>query len=281
MTGGKLRKYASILPWLKKEAFQQVGLIGSANSNHIVSAAQLLIASGIQVVPIVKQSWAKGSNQTLLELLIDRSDWIEIDNQTWFEAENIAEKWAKDQSNAGIKTAFLPEGAFVSEALLGAMTLSKEIIEQSQYLKTDFQHIFIDAGTCLSAIGLAFGLAELSFSGQLHVVSMAEDENGYWQRWENASNWLPADQKEDIEAFKSNIALYRPVSAPRFGTKNQTVMDAIQRYARDFGLLTDPIYSAKHLMTCEMVISSLPEDEPVLIIHGGGAQSLLGFLSSE
>lgn len=281
ITGGKQRKYASILPWLRDEEIEQVGLIGSANSNHLVSAAQLLLAAGIQAIPISKQNWTKGSNQDLLALLVDKTEWLEIEGAAWQDVEHFAASWAKRQTLSGRKTIFLPEGAFVPAALPGAMTLAGAILKDQAQLETNFQHIFIDAGTCLSAIGLAFGLAEAEYKGKMYVVSMAEDAHGFWMRWNRAIDWLPAREQAQANAFKNQIVLHRPVSGPRFGSKNQTVMDAIQRYARNFGLLTDPIYSAKLLMTAEAIIPLLPENEHVLIVHGGGAQSLLGFIDSK
>ena len=43
ISGSKKRKYASLIPFLKKNKFDCVGVIGGSNSNNVIGLVQLLI----------------------------------------------------------------------------------------------------------------------------------------------------------------------------------------------------------------------------------------------
>lgn len=276
MTGGKLRKYASLIPWLKSQNFKEIGLIGGSNSNHLVSASQLLLAEGFKPKPIVKANYSKGSNFQLLDLLVPQSDWKIIASEDWNSVDQIANDWKMESPTT---RTFLPEGAFMEPALHGAMTLADDIWRNCDEHQIAFQNICIDAGTCLSAIALAFGLHQQGFSGNLHVVLMAESKAGFFERWNQAKIWLTGDQALTVDNFLEQIRLYPSITAPKFGNVNVTIRNAIPRFAREFGILTDPIYLAKLFLTCESILDQLLQGENMLLIHGGGAQSLLGFLN--
>jgi 1-aminocyclopropane-1-carboxylate deaminase len=277
ITANKLRKFASILPQLREAGIRQAVVIGSANSNNVVAACQLLLQEGIRPLPFLKKTAAAGTNQFLLRLLVDESDWQLIDHQDWRQVHEIAAIFVQEQYSMGVPTFLITEGACQAAALPGAMTLADDVVRNQAELGIQFSDIFIDAGTGMSAAALAIGLAEFGLQPRIHVTLMADPEEIFWEKAAEFDQWYQAIFEPSAPTWQQLIKLHKPKFAASFGSVNAQVLHAIRDYAK-LGHFTDPIYSAKHLATAEQLISeSTGEMSNVLIIHSGGAQALPGF----
>lgn len=277
VTAGKLRKYASVLPWLLRDGVTEATVIGSANSNNVVAACILLIENGIRPIPILKQGSTQGTNQLFLQLLVDPATWQQVAASDWENVLDISAAYRTQRLAQGIRCSEIVEGACQAAALPGAMTLAADIQRNQVTLGVAFSDIFIDAGTGMAAVALAMGMADLGMQACIHVTLMADSEEVFWEKADGFDAWYQAVHGRPSPAWRTSMILRKPIFGAAFGSVNAQVLDAIGAYAR-LGLLTDPIYSAKHLATAEQVIAAAGSGMGnVLIIHSGGAQSLPGF----
>lgn len=275
MTGGKLRKYASILPWLQKRKIQTVALIGSANSNQMLSASMLLRENGIRPVPFLKKGHAAGTNQFLLSLLVPREEWHLVESSEWPEVERLAAEFVAECRANGNRALYLPEGACVKEALAGAMTLAADI-RRNEEEAGEFTDIFIDAGTGLSAAALLFGMHDLEMRARLHITLMADKEEVFLEKFETYCSWYAELFGRNLPDLRDRMVLHRPAFGRSYGSVNAEVIAHIKRFAA-MGIFTDPIYSAKHLATAEKILEEMTQSCVGLVIHSGGAQALPGY----
>lgn len=267
VAGGKRRKFGSLVPWLQAEAFEQVVVIGSLHSNNVLAAAQFLLEAGIQPILFLKQAHFEGpGNAFFTELLIPRSEWQIVEAKDWPQVESLAHDFARTQDR---KTFVLPEGAFCPAAFQGCTGLGLDIAAGEAQLGIQFERIFIDAGTGLSAAGLLYGSPDRNW--QVEVVGMAMEESEFRDRLDQCRSWL--DQA--VEALPWRF--HRPQNARSFGAVNQTVLRDILAYARRFGILTDPIYTAKLFRESFRLLEHEAPSGPVLIVHSGGGSSISGF----
>jgi 1-aminocyclopropane-1-carboxylate deaminase/D-cysteine desulfhydrase-like pyridoxal-dependent ACC family enzyme len=244
----------------------------------LLAAAQILIENGLQPIPFVKESHHWGTNARLLEILVEKGKWVVLDGNQWKERQEWRAQHLDRLEGLGMRPFFVEEGAFMQEALWGSTLLADELMAQFEELGMEFQHIFIDAGTCLSAFGLALGLSALGWEGRLHVVSMAAKEEEFESRWQAVRTWLNPDQGRFADKARSMIRFCRPANGASFGAITAATKEAILKYAQRFGVLSDPIYSAKLLQTAEILGNELSPEQKVLIIHSGGTGTLPGFL---
>jgi 1-aminocyclopropane-1-carboxylate deaminase len=63
-----------------------------------------------------------------------------------------------------------------------------------------------------------------------------------------------------------------------FGGTDRTIFRVINSIARNDGILTDPVYSAKLFITAKQAIQDLSIDGNILLIHSGGTLALSGFM---
>ncbi len=281
ISGTKWRKYASLLPALESAAIEHVIAIGGARSNNLLAAAQLLRERGIDLSVVALGEAPKplsvlGSNQRLLSMILGDDDFHWVARDDWGNAEAIADQLCDSLNKAGTSTIVLPEGAAHEFALPGAMSLALDIVRNEVAMGEKFEHIFLDAGTGFSAQATILAAAVLENTWEFHVLLLAQSEDEF-----QSSLQKMRIMAEKIVGGKIRhvpvVHLYEPSTARSFGATNRAVFEQIKQVAKTHGVLLDPIYSAK-LWRCgfEYIQTHQPTAN-CLLLHSGGALSLLGF----
>jgi 1-aminocyclopropane-1-carboxylate deaminase/D-cysteine desulfhydrase-like pyridoxal-dependent ACC family enzyme len=278
VSGSKFRKYQSLLPALLKGNIKSVILIGGAYSNNVLSLAQLLIENKIDIHLFLRGDSTQRyvGNLLLISLLIpaQRVHWVS--REDWPEVEKTAKQYSLSLPTP---TLIIPEGAHMLEALPGALTLAFDILENEKALSLCFDHIFIEAGTGLTAIALIIGLAWLKRKTCVHILLLAETKDQFLEKLgtflQHFSETFHAElSSEDLSV---RLEFYQPTVAPSFGSVSSTVFENIIKIARNEGVITDPIYSAKLFYEATHLINEGNIKGNILLIHGGGGLSLMGY----
>lgn len=275
ISGCKIRKYASILPFLQEHGYREVVLIGGASSNHIASMLQLLNEYNIHAHLFLKsthQQELKG-NGLLRYLLAEDSQIMWIKSEDWGRVEELAKSFIDTRKN---KIYLIPEGGSCQPALAGACTLMMDIYQNEEKSGVAFDHIWIDSGTAMMAGSLCLMNQFLERQSNIHVVLNAGDRAYFTHQLLSQIKWF-----EELTSFRlktfPRFHLYKPETARSFGSVNRTILDYVKRMARTEGLLLDPIYTAKLFYTAQHQMTSQNLKGNTLIIHSGGGTGLMGF----
>lgn len=271
MSGTKRRKMASIIPWLLKEQVQQLVVIGGANSNHVVTAVQACRERGIRPVAFLLEGRGgpKKGNAFLIDLLLEEEDIHWISREKWPEVEAIARAWAGTQT---LRTEVLSEGGAHPAAIPGAATLPLTWADQRG--RCPYDHVWIDSGTGISAITAILMCGKLGWSPVIHVVLMAGDELSFRDQLRRVQLWWGEELGAPIPD-PCPFVLHIPPTARSFGAVNAGVWEEVRRVARKDGILSDPVYVAKLLLTVRKEALALSGRH--LVVHSGGGIGLLGF----
>jgi 1-aminocyclopropane-1-carboxylate deaminase/D-cysteine desulfhydrase-like pyridoxal-dependent ACC family enzyme len=119
--------------------------------------------------------------------------------------------------------------------------------------------------------------AALDMKAFFHVVVLAgsyeEFQSGLSRVIQYARDFLgvPLNSLPDYRKYDS-------ATARSFGSANKTVFKEIQRIAREAGILTDPVYSAKLFLTARQTIRDQALKGNILLVHSGGGLTLTGFM---
>jgi 1-aminocyclopropane-1-carboxylate deaminase len=280
--GTKHRKYLSLLPNLQHSGIKQVILIGSAHSNNVFGLSQMLLSLGYQVTALVKAPGNKAltGNHLLLNMLLPPSQIAYLTHQEWPRVLQMAEDMSLKLNRQGIKTAVIPEGGYSEAVLPGILTLAGDIQKNSDQLNTQFEAIWTDSGTGVSAIGLLLGMRLLGITGPtVHITQIAGTPEEFQQRYQQFEQWMERLLKSPLPKPAPKIRLLRPATAASYGSINKTLLKESWNIARETGLLMDPVYSVKHLYTvkCEMLLTQ--PIGPQLVLYNGGTLGMSGFQS--
>ncbi len=278
VSGTKLRKHASIIPFLKQQGIEEVVVIGGANSNNVLSAAQTLTENHIKITPfLLGPPTRKQGNLKMLSLFVDDSDIHWFSRSQWGRCEEFADAYAAERTSRGAKTFVLPEGAHHRLALPGSLSLPLDVLRNEREAGVRFDHIFIDSGTGMVAQSLLAGAAVLDMKALVHVVVLA----GSYEEFQSGLTRVIQYAREFLGVPLSSLPDYRkyyPATARSFGSANKTTFKEIQRIAREDGILTDPVYSAKLFLTARQAIRDQALKGNILLVHSGGGLTLTGFM---
>ena len=278
ISGSKLRKYTSLIPYLLTHRYQEAVVIGSAYSNHVLGISQLLIENRIKPVLFLlgDQSIQRQGNLLLTALLVPESQWHWISRTQWPRVETLAADYVQQSQ---LLTLLIPEGGCMDAALPGALTLPLDILQNEEEEGQPFDHVFMDAGTGFSAIATILAFAWLNKKTTLHILLLAGTEEHFFiklKQFQQSFELFLGVQLDPIALF-TQFKLYQPTQARAFGSVNTTIMNHIQFLAREEGFFTDPIYSAKLFWEAKNISKIQALAGNILVVHSGGALTLMGF----
>lgn len=275
ISGSKIRKYRTLIPFLVLKSIQEVAVIGSAYSNHVFSFIQLLIENGLKPTLFLRgDPHSPLQGNALLTTLFIPSECIHwLSKENWKNVESLANEYAKQKSHA---TFVLPEGGFCPQALPGALTLVLDIMKNEVENGIIFDHIFIDAGTGFTASSLILALSWLKHRACIHVILLADDQETFLTRLKNCQKMFH-QFIQSSPPFPQNFILHVPKITPPFGKTSIFLFEKISEIAQREGFLTDPIYTSKLFIESEHLLNQGDMKGQVCILHTGGAFTLMGF----
>ena len=276
ITGSKLRKYNTLIPYLIEKKFTQVLIAATAHSNHLLAISQLVKQHSINATYLIKgQANREKIGNSLLSSLIINYEQVHWLSQTdW---QNI-EKYIESNFNThDLHTFYLPEGGTALPAFAGALSLAEDILRNERQSNLKFDHIFVDAGTGLTAAALICFFNFIKKKSTIHIVQAA----GSQQSFDNDMQlkYIPYFEEITEMPFKpnNNFCIENQTHKQAFGHPKRSAFSYIYQLAQREGFLTDPIYSAKLFETSEQILKSSKIKGKSLIIHSGGQSTLNGF----
>jgi 1-aminocyclopropane-1-carboxylate deaminase/D-cysteine desulfhydrase-like pyridoxal-dependent ACC family enzyme len=283
--GTKCRKFYSIIEYCLAEDVTHIICTGGINSNSIAAAAVLCREAGIVVTAFAvddhsDDSQAPRGNRLIIRTAIPPERLIIVPRN---EKQSITERMqaaARNYELNGSKVLILEEGGGCQEAVKGGLTLADDVLRpRPEWSDGDAPaHIFIDSGTGLSAACLAAGLSAAKTTAanaiKLHVIQMA----GFDEQIQHAFNsWVTPVTGVTWDNVSRSVRVYRPLSPRSYGATSSELFDFIKSMAREQGILTDPVYSAKLFARAFDLIKGQNLKGRILIVHTGGISGLLGY----
>jgi 1-aminocyclopropane-1-carboxylate deaminase len=162
-------------------------------------------------------------------------------------------------------------------AVPGSLSLLVDILRNEREAGVRFDHIFIDSGTGMVAQSLLAGATALEKKSRFHVVVLAGSFDDFRAGLSRVMQYAESFLGVSLRSLP-DYRIYYPASARSFGSANKTIFKEIQRIAREDGILTDPVYSAKLFLTARHVILNSQLKGNILLIHSGGGLALTGFM---
>lgn len=252
ISGNKWRKLKGYIEDAKKTKCTKLVTFGGAFSNHLIATACAGAIHGFETKAFVRGEYVDLNNPVLtlcrifgMELLpISKDDYLVNKNQSI--PKNKEEYW-------------INEGGF---GILGTIGCAQIIDE----LEEEYDHIICAVGTGTTAAGLINGIEEHQKKTKIHGIAVLKK-----------ASYLNLEIKELTHSEPTNFQLHTDFHYGGYGKVNAEITDYIKYFAKAFGVLLDPIYTAKMMLaTIELINSSeIKPGQKVLCLHTGGLTGIL------
>lgn len=253
ISGNKWRKLKYLLKRAKGEGKTHLVTFGGAFSNHLVATASAAARAGLQSTAFVRGEVVE--NQMLLLCRLYGMQLIFTDRESYKDKQQLFEKHFEGNSSAF----FIDEGGASPEAVQGCA----EIIEE---LPEDIDLLFCAAGTGTTAAGLMHGILKRKMHCALNVVPVLK--GGEFIK-EAISAYVNVDQQ---------LQLHTEYHFGGYAKTQPALLEFIAHYASRYGILTDPVYTAKLFFAIEDLAQKqlIDKDVKIVALHTGGLLGILG-----
>jgi 1-aminocyclopropane-1-carboxylate deaminase len=253
ISGNKWRKLKYLLKRAKGEGKTHLVTFAGAFSNHLVATASAAARAGLQSTAFVRGEVVE--NQMLLLCRLYGMRLIFTDRESYKSKQQLFDKHFGGNSSAF----FIDEGGASAEAVQGCA----EIIEE---LPEDLDLLFCAAGTGTTAAGLMHGILKRKMHCALHVVPVLK--GGEFIK-EEMSAYVNVDE---------HLVLHTEYHFGGYAKTQPALLEFIAHYASRYGILTDPVYTAKLFFAIEDLAQKqlIDKDAKIVALHTGGLLGILG-----
>jgi len=253
ISGNKWRKLKYILEKAKIEQKTHLVTFGGAYSNHLLATASAAARAGFKATAFVRGEVV--TNEILVLCKLFGMQLIFTDRSAYQNKAALFDAhFAKDPD-----AYFVDEGGASMEAVKGCA----EIIEE---LPEDVDYLFCAAGTGSTAAGLLTGILEYQRHTELQVVPVLK-----------GGQFIETEMAKYVSVDKQ-LTLHTDYHFGGYGKTQPALLGFLHKFSRTYGLLTDPVYTAKMFFAIEDLAANglLRKDAKIVALHTGGLLGILG-----
>ncbi|MDR1828702.1 MAG: D-cysteine desulfhydrase [Methylobacteriaceae bacterium] len=181
---------------------------------------------------------------------------------------------------AGKKPYIIPGGASNAVGASGYVVFAEELLRQSFELQLSFDHIVVPSGSAGTHAGTLTGIIGANAGIPVHGITVSRprdvQEEKVYQLAQETAELLGVKGGIPREAVRCYDDYYQP----GYSRVNDGMLEAVTLFAREEGILLDPVYTGKQAAGFIDLIRKgvFKKGEKVLFAHTGGAPALYMYL---
>jgi D-cysteine desulfhydrase family pyridoxal phosphate-dependent enzyme len=269
--GNKTRKLEYLIADAQAGGARTLVTVGAAQSNHCRQTAALAAQLGLGCILVLS---GQEPRQASGNLLLDQLFGAEI---VWTERENRAEalKAAFNQAwEAGRRPYLIPLGGSNAIGALAYLDAFNEAKSQLEQVKVDWMIVASSSGG--TQAGLALGARKAVWGGHILGISIDEPEHDLKETVAFLASEASDRLGERMRLQPEEIMVNADYLGAGFGVMGEPEREAMRMFARQEGLLLDPVYTGRAAAGMIDLIRKgfLRAGETVLFWHTGGQPAL-------
>lgn len=269
--GNKTRKLEYIIADAQAAGARTLVTVGAAQSNHCRQTAALAAQVGLGCVLVLS---GQEPRQASGNLLLDQLFGAEI---IWTERENRAEA-LKNAFNlaweAGRRPYQIPLGASNAIGTVAYMAAFDEAKSQLEQVKVDWMVVASSSGG--TQAGLALGARKAVWNGHILGISIDEPEHDLKETVAFFASEASDRAGDKVRLQPEEILVNADYLGEGYGVMGEPEREAIHLFARQEGVLLDPVYTGRAAAGMIDLIRKgfFQAGETVLFWHTGGQPAL-------
>jgi D-cysteine desulfhydrase family pyridoxal phosphate-dependent enzyme len=268
--GNKTRKLEFLIAEARDQGAKTLVSGGAVQSNHCRQTAAAAARFGFRCILVLTGDKPK---QPLANLLLDELFGAEI--------VHVAERNDRDRvlqeafdraAKEGMKPYLVPYGGSSPTGALGYAFAMKELMEQK--LQADWIVFATSSGG--TQAGLLLGQRVFGYKGKVLGISVDESEEWLKEHVSELASLTSEKLEEHIEFTPAEVLADANYCSAGYGVLTELEREAISLFAKQEGLLLDPVYTGRAAAGMIDLIRKgfFNKDETVLFLHTGGQPAL-------
>ena len=283
--GNKTRKLEFCIADALEKGADTIITCGAAQSNHCRLTLAWSVKEGLEC-HLVLEERVKGSykpeasgNNFLFQLMGVKSLRV-VPGGSDMMAE--MQRTADELKAKGRRPYLIPGGASNAIGALGYVVCAEELLGQLNEMHLSIDHIVVPSGSAGTHAGMVAGMvgtnANIPISGM--NVSRPRDVQ------ESLVHKLAQELAEKLGIKggvpREQVVCYADYVGPGYSLPTEAMVEAVNLFARNEGILLDPVYSGKTAAGLIDLVRKghFPQGSKVLFLHTGGSPALYAYLDT-
>lgn len=269
MGGNKTRKLEYVLADAQSHGSRTLVTVGSIQSNHCRQTAALAARFGMGCILVLSGTEPEiaGGNLLLDELYGAKIVWTTREKR-----EETLKKTFEDAWDTGKRPLLVPLGASNVTGTMGYYTAFEEFLEQG--VQADWMVVASSSGG--TQAGLVLGAKKHAWRGQILGISIDHSAADLQQTVSQLVNDTADRIREPLRVEPDEILVNADYLGGGYAVMGEPEIEAIRLFAREEGLLLDPVYTARAAAGLIDLIRKgfFHRNQTVLFWHTGGSPAI-------
>lgn len=278
--GNKSRLLEFVIGSLQQKGIDTLVAYAAEQSNKLRDIAAAAARCGMRAVLLIPAAEQAGASRQGNRLLFDilGADVREVPAGLDRNAILAAQEAVRDTLVAeGRHPAILDRALdYGVEATIAYVDAAEELHQQFAALPRAPHTVFIAAGAGMTVAGLALGLRHLRSPVKVVGVCVAGGAAELGAAVEDHADRAARRLGIATRLAAGDLVLDDGYMAPGYGVLTSAQVEVMQRFARQHGIILDPVYNAKVALAMLDWIASerVPRDAAVVFVNTGGAPAI-------
>jgi D-cysteine desulfhydrase family pyridoxal phosphate-dependent enzyme len=270
--GNKTRKLEYLLGDASAKGARTLITRGAAQSNHCRQTAAAAARYGFDCVLVLTGDKPTQLNGNLLldQLMGAKTFWTQDQDP-----EGVLKSQFKHLEQTGAKPYLIPYGGSNEIGIFAFVQAIRELITQAP----DLDRIVLATSSGGTQAGICLGASIYNFRGKITGISVDLESTEIQAKVASLANqtsqWLDRQDHISVES----VQVIDDFLGGGYGVVGTLEKNAIDLFAREEGILLDPVYTARAAGGMLELIrnGTIDKDETVLFWHTGGTPSLFAY----
>ncbi|MCB0010278.1 MAG: D-cysteine desulfhydrase [Anaerolineales bacterium] len=280
--GNKTRKLEFLVADALAQGADTLITVGAVQSNHCRLTLAAAVKEGLKCqlvleerVPDSYHEEASGNNMLYRLLGVEKIQVVKAGTDLQAAMESLANALAAQ----GRKAYIIPGGGSNALGCLGYVSCAEEIMTQINEMQLKLDHIVCSSGSGGTHSGLATGLVGVNANIPLTGISVRGEKIALEEKYHKLANEAAALLGIRGGVPRETFNIYDDYVGPGYSLPTESMIEAVQLFARLEGILLDPVYTGKAAAGLIDLVRKghFRPDETVLFVHTGGSPALYAY----
>lgn len=270
--GNKTRKLEYLLAEAQAHGARTIITAGAIQSNHCRQTAAACARLNFECILVLSgEKPGVPTGNLMLDKLFDaKVVWTKLEERDSVLQDSFRNAW-----EAGLRPYLIPYGGSNATGASAYVFAMKELLDQD--CRPDW--IVFASSSGGTQAGMVAGAKLFNFQGKVLGISVDESEDELKKKVASLANTTADFLGEKTDFSPSEILVSADYLGEGYGVMGEPEIEAIQLFARDEGLLLDPVYTGRAAAGMIDLIRKgfFNKEDNVLFWHTGGTPALFSY----